>query len=334
MMDYELFKEVVKEKFLEHMPDEFADFKVEIHQEAKVNKIIDSLSLIPPEGRQTLVMPSMSVNRMYEDYKENENLQDTLAVAAFHLAGAYRTVPDKSIVDRVVGDNRDNIVMVLVNTEQNRELLKNAPHREFQDLSVIYRVVASMDEEQVYSAIIKNNLMDRMGLNEEQLFKLAVENTKRLFPPTVKSINEVLYESMMQDGMPEELAKVLLGEIPEDKMMYVISNKQNINGAVSMLYENNLHGLAEQLESDLYILPSSINEVIAIPTKGSDPSELAEMVVEVNMREVELDERLSNQVYHYDKDLRKLTLATDTPNKRLDGMVAEAPLIYETKQSR
>ena len=36
-----------------------------------------------------------------------------------------------------------------------------------------------------------------------------------------------------------------------------------------------------------------------------------------------MDERLSNQVYHYDKDLRKLTLATDTPNKRLDGIVAE-----------
>ena len=48
------------------------------------------------------------------------------------------------------------------------------------------------------------------------------------------------------------------------------------------------------------------------------PEMLAQMVVEVNMQEVSLDERLSNQVYHYDKDLRKLTLATDTPNKRLD----------------
>ena len=47
------------------------------------------------------------------------------------------------------------------------------------------------------------------------------------------------------------------------------------------------------------------------------------------MQEVSLDERLSNQVYHYDKDLRKLTLATDTPNKRLDGIVAEPNLIYE-----
>ena len=50
------------------------------------------------------------------------------------------------------------------------------------------------------------------------------------------------------------------------------------------------------------------------------------------MQEVSLDERLSNQVYHYDKDLRKLTLATDTPNKRLDGIVAEPPLVYDAKE--
>ncbi|MBQ8243198.1 MAG: hypothetical protein IJZ40_07015, partial [Bacteroidaceae bacterium] len=62
--------------------------------------------------------------------------------------------------------------------------------------------------------------------------------------------------------------------------------------------------------------------------------ELAEMVSEINMDQVALEERLSNQVYHYDKDLRKLSLATDTPNKRLDGIVAEPPMVYETKQSR
>lgn len=49
------------------------------------------------------------------------------------------------------------------------------------------------------------------------------------------------------------------------------------------------------------------------------------------MQEVELAERLSNQVYHYDKDLRKLDLATDTPNKRLDGIVAEQTLVYSSQ---
>ena len=41
---------------------------------------------------------------------------------------------------------------------------------------------------------------------------------------------------------------------------------------------------------------------------------------------------IRDRVYHYDKDLRKLTLATDTPNKRLDGIVAEPPLVYDAKE--
>lgn len=99
-----------------------------------------------------------------------------------------------------------------------------------------------------------------------------------------------------------------------------------------MLYENELHELAENLESDLYILPSSVHEVLAVSTELTEPEELAQMVAEVNMQEVALEERLSNQVYHYDKDLRKLTLATDTPNKRLDGIVAEPQLVYDAKE--
>ena len=101
-----------------------------------------------------------------------------------------------------------------------------------------------------------------------------------------------------------------------------------------MLYEDKLHNLAVELNNDLYIMPSSTHEVIAVSASMGDPYELAEMVAEINMEQVALDERLSNQVYHYDKDLRKLTLATDTPNKRLDGIVAEPQLIYDAGKSR
>ncbi len=125
----------------------------------------------------------------------------------------------------------------------------------------------------------------------------------------------------------------MIAEIPPEQTMWVISNEKGINGAVSMLYENELHELAESLESDLYILPSSVHEVIAVSSDMGSPEMLAQMVAEVNMQEVALEERLSNQVYHYDKDLRKLTLATDTPNKRLDGIVADLSL-YMTQRKR
>ncbi len=202
-------------------------------------------------------------------------------------------------------------------------MLKDVPSREFQDLSIIYRWVVKIDEQGIHSAMVTNSLAENFGLSEEQMFKLAEENTRRIMPPTVRSMDEVMREIFTSEGMPLEFVEMMESEMPKDRTMWVISNERGINGAVSMVYEDKLHELAESMETDLYILPSSTHEVIAVSTSMGDPNELAHMVVEVNMDQVALDERLSNQVYHYDKDLRKLSLATDTPNKRLDGIETE-----------
>lgn len=60
-----------------------------------------------------------------------------------------------------------------------------------------------------------------------------------------------------------------------------------------------------------------------MPADFGSPEELAEMVYEVNMEQVDINDCLSNQVYHYDKDLRTLRLATDTINKSLDDVDLE-----------
>ena len=106
----------------------------------------------------------------------------------------------------------------------------------------------------------------------------------------------------------------------DERSMYVITNESKLYGAASILYEEPLHELAEKFGSDLYILPSSVHEVIAVSADMGSPDDLAEMVYEINMEQVDIDDRLSNQVYCYDKDLRTLRLATDTINKSLDDV--------------
>lgn len=334
MMEYEIFKGVVEEKFKEFLPEKYQNAQVEIRPVDKVNRTLDGLSIRVNEQGMN-ISPTIYVNHMYEDYVTTENLNATLERAA---EGFMKAMEQKESINVNELTNaecaKDKIVFQLINTEQNKEMLANMPHREFKDLSVIYRMVVKIDGEGIASTPIHHGLAEKLGFTEEQLFKLAAENTKRLLPPVVKSMNDVMREIFMKDGMPPEIADMMLGEMPPEQQMYVISNNKGINGAVSMLYEDGLHDLAEKLGSDLYIMPSSIHEVIAVSTDMGNPNELAAMVAEINMDQVALDERLSNQVYHYDKDLRKVTLATDTPNKRLDGIVAEAPMVYEAGKTR
>ncbi len=41
-------------------------------------------------------------------------------------------------------------------------------------------------------------------MSEEQLFKCAAENTRRLFPPVVRSMNDIMREMFARDGMPQD----------------------------------------------------------------------------------------------------------------------------------
>lgn len=329
MMNYEIFKEVVKEKFSDYMPDEYKDRELMIQSVDKVNETLDGLTLRDTTSALS-ISPTIYINDMYKHYLKVEDLDIVFTAAADRMMHGMKMAPDEAQkIDYETA--KDNIVFQLINTEQNKEMLKGMPHREFQDLSVIYRWIVSSDHDGVHSAVIHNPLAERIGMSEEELFKVAAENTRRILPPVIKDMNSIMREMFIKDGMPEEIAEMMIGEIPSESMMYVITNEKGINGAASMMYEDKLHELAGKLNSDLYIMPSSVHEVIAVSSDIGDPYELAAMVSEVNMSNVELNERLSNQVYHYDKDLRKVTLATDTPNKRLDGIVAESQMIYNEK---
>ncbi len=328
MMNYEVFKEIVVEKFKDYLSPEYKDLKLTVSEVNKVNKNLDALSLYDSSGKQN-ISPMIYINDMYESYCRNEDLQTVLEGYATQMNKGLR---DSSKIANInIEDAKDNIVFQLVNTLQNEELLKEVPHREFEDLSIIYRWVISLDESGIRSSVITNDFTKKLGMDENGLYRCAAENTKRILPPTVKSMNEVIREMFEKDGMGE-MAEIVLDGVPDT--MWVISNSKGVNGASSMLYDDTLHKLASDIEDDLYLLPSSVHEFIAVPAELGEPNELAEMVNEINMDQVSLEERLSNQVYHYDKDTRKLTLATDTPNKRLDGIVAGSNPIYEAGRLR
>lgn len=335
MMDYETFKQVITEQILNYMSGGFKNCTAEIFPVLKVNQKLDALGLFTSmkESRQFKDrMPIIYVNHIYEEYKRNGDLKETLEMAALELREAYREKAESKGYG-LLENAKDKLVVRLINTEQNKELLKTLPHRPFQDLSIVYCLVAEIDPEAIASSLVNKDVAKQLGMKESDLYEAAIFNTKRLFPPVIKTMNEVLWD-MAGDVMPADMADVSLEEDISGNMMYVISNEQQINGAVSILYEEELHTLAEKIGTDLYLMPSSIHEAIAVSADAGDPNELAQMVTDINMSGVPLDERLSNQVYRYDKELRRITLATDTPNKRLDRIVAEQPVSYETRQSR
>lgn len=334
MMEYDVFKAVVKENFLRCLPEKYRDAEIRIHQAKKVNRTLDGLTVLPEGNVQ--VFPTIYINDMYEHYRACGDLETVLQGAAQKYAQAAEMAKARhreEDMDAKMEHFRENVVMCLINTEQNRELLVDVPNRQFHDLSVVYRWVVEETPDAVGSIIVSDKVAEMAGMTEEELFRCASKNTREKNPVRITSMQEIMFNVL---SIPPEMRDMFGQEPTPADNMWIIGNERGINGAASMLYEENLHQLAEKLGDDLFILPSSIHEVIAVPAEMAEKNltNLLKMVEEVNMGSLKLEERLSNSVYHYDRNARKVTLAAESPEKRLDGKTAELPLISENEKKR
>ena len=179
MMKYEIFKEVVADTFQNYLPEEYKNMEMKVVSVNKVNRMMDGINLIGGSGEK-VVSPTIYINDMYDHYKLCNDLKEAIQSGTDRMVKAFEQCPEMPRIE--LAEARDNIVFQLVNTEQNRDMLAEVPHREFQDLAVIYRWVVKVDADGIQSTMVRNSLAEQLGLNEEQLFKLAVENTRRIFP--------------------------------------------------------------------------------------------------------------------------------------------------------
>mgnify|MGYP004512207321 CR=1 FL=1 len=317
MMNYENFKEIVMEKFMDYMPENYRGMELAIIPVNKANVMLDGL-IIRGIGKNT--SPIIYVDDMYKEYQDCGNLEQCIMKQCNAMVRTIEELPVVSI-DGILKDAKEKIVFQIINTQLNRAMLDKVPHRQFMDISIIYKIIINKDQRGIQSMEVTDRLAGLLGMNEGQLFRCAVENTKRIFPTTVRNLKDVLKDMCLNYDVPYDD----IGMILADQAMWVISNTACNNGAANMLYENVLHELAEKLGSNLYILPSSVHEVIAVPTELGGPGELAELVNQANMQCVSPTERLSNHVYYYDRDLRKLTLAADVLEQ--GDNVFELPLV-------
>lgn len=186
----------------------------------------------------------------------------------------------------------------LINTKKNQELLKEIPHREFFDLSMVYfYLVPDCRLGGEATVLIKNNHIRAWKIKEEELYRTAYENMPELFPSRLDSMENLLRD-LYQDDMLQET-------VP----MFVLTNSKKLFGAACMLYPGELKSFARLQESNLYILPSSIHETILLPERADiDKNMLLKMVIEINHSQVAEEEVLADSVYFYNKKEEALYL--------------------------
>ena len=301
-MDYNIFKECILEAIAERFGD---DCKIEYKEVLKNNGIrLDGL-LVRFSNKS--ISPTVYVNDYYDRYVAGEEI-DEIADHIVWLIKNNSLEDDFDPESLILFENiKERIVYKLVNYEKNEDLLKTVPHKKFLDLAVVYYISIKEDIFESASILINNAHLELWGKTMEDIDRLAKENSPRILKPELKSMAQTLMEIIRHEKKkPEDIDEDVLS----DCGMYVLSNEKKQFGASAILYDNVIKDFSESLNSDLYILPSSVHEVIMIPSLLVDSvDKLNEMICEVNATQVPLIDILSNHSYYYSRDKECITCA-------------------------
>ncbi|MBQ9764961.1 MAG: hypothetical protein IJW18_02035 [Lachnospiraceae bacterium] len=307
-MTYIEFEELIVNKIKGKLPNE----EVIVRSITKNNSVnLRGLVILNEDKR---ISPSIYLESFFESYKKGQDIDDLVE----EILELYNEQDGQVVFDpesyKDINRIRDKVLYKLINFERNEELIENLPHRRFLDFAVVYYVIVDCDSQGTGSILIRNEHLDFWNVNEEDLYSFACANTYKEMPHEIVSmsdiINEILdenngeYEDIVRDIIPEET--------DEDEnviKMYVMTNLKRINGAVTMLYEGALKEFANKIVKNLYILPSSVHELVVVPDVcGADKKALYNIVREANEECVSAEEWLSDNVYYYDRNKDEISI--------------------------
>lgn len=314
MFSFEEFVTQVKNGLERELRKRYDKVNLRIVTNRKVNCEMVGLECDVSSGcayGSTLYMESL-----YNAYLEHGDMNEIISTATEVIEASIKEC--RYLQDKVdFRHSEDGVVFQLIHTEQNKELLKTMPHRNFMDLSIVYRCILNISDDGMLSAPVTHAYADMLGLNEEELYELAFENTRYIMQPTVHSMEQIVEGLEEALNMMEKLKEE--GALEEKSPLYVITNSKRTWGAASVLYKGKLLSLAEKLDSDLYLIPSSVHEMLIISAEHEMLESVESMLYEANQNIVDMGERLSNEIYLYDRKTNSITQVTDSPHKMLDG---------------
>lgn len=239
--------------------------------------------------------PTIYLEEPYRRYQDGVSIQKIMEeIMVLYKAHACNLKLDMDFFrDFSLVENR--ICHKLVNYEKNQELLQDIPWFKWHDLAVTFYYAM---EEAVLgraSVMIHNNHLDMWGQPAEEIYRIANRNMRLKMPDVLLPMHKLMEEMLgaKAEGM--------------DLSLYVLTNRNKIFGASAMLYSDKMKLLADNLDTDLLILPSSVHEVLLLPDDRKQEYDFyRKMVKEVNTTQVDPEEILSFGLYRYDREKEEI----------------------------
>lgn len=203
---------------------------------------------------------------------------------------------------------RENIVFKVINGK-NTDILLKVPYVKYLDMAIVFYYILPGDEKKSdkRAVLILNECLSKWDVTVEDLMNVASQNTPRILGLKIGGIYSTIAEYMGESDI-KDIEEMEDNYIP----LYVATNESSYNGAAVILYKDMLRAFAAKLKSDLYVIPSSVHEVILVKVITGceiDTDNLKEMISYVNETSVPEGDVLSDSLYYYSRATNTLCIA-------------------------
>ena len=277
-MTYSEFKTKMTEDVKKYMSENHPGYEVSFKNVTKVNR--ECVEMIAVSNKDTHEGPGIDVKELWDDmHRRGMSYEEMSEEAMKRLDLTLKAIPD--VVADDLSDFKNRAILVLINTEKNKNILQYVPHRAYHEFTIAYGIIAYKDGEKTTSGFVTNKMLEKSGYTEDELYQFAYENTS------------------------EDL------EVIQVPGMCYITTKRRMYGAASVLFPELVKAVADFYESDLWLAPSSTQEWTAIPVRQhSLCKEYVNNMIHTANSEAESEEEiLGERCYYYDYKTGEIRLA-------------------------
>lgn len=169
-------------------------------------------------------------------------------------------------------------------------------HRKTSDLYIIPFV--QFDEE--HTTNIKSIYTETAKITEEEIFLAAMKNMDK--ECILNALDDIASYSLLGKSI-SDIPNYMEKEKKDDIPMLVVTNTSKFFGAASIFCERVQKRLEEFFPNGYYLIPSSIDEFIAIDKQLLTPESLNEVIFDANKHLVEKEEWLSDAAYYFENGI-------------------------------
>ena len=295
-MNYQDYKQILMDELWEQKPQEISEYQIKtiIKQNEKIS---DCVTPVYADGGN--LAPILYLEQFYDPDYDTEKIKTLASQLTNHFLEAHRVQSHFDISQINPQTAQTHLTLRLYNRSLNPEIEQTCAHIDCLDLIAVPRWTVGNTQE-ISSSFLVNRDVQRtlLHMTDDELLKIARQNALNQHFSVI-GMNQLLRRMLKE--VPEEVVSEMM---PTDgEVMFVMSNEEKQFGATALLFPELLKKASSIVgESNFYVIPSSVHELVVIPcSRVDDPADLVFMMKSINAEQVAVQDRLGDgNVYRFD----------------------------------